>query len=252
MTPSLANINPKLQRAKEHLDSLLSQMSSFIQNNPPRVVIEEDQENHLCILKTYCPKIDTRFGIIVGEFTHNLRSSLDNLVWQLALSSTHNPNKHICFPVSETNDPDTRKLIKYSTCGIHPEAIKLIETLQPYNDGDNFKQNSLWKLNKLWNIDKHRVIPNIGTVLDSYIPKDVKPIKTEVHNGIVYVWLPISVMTKMTSAPSPIFDIQFGSKDDGLVLNYTDLRKIYTDITVDIIPQFERFFSHSKSTNLSH
>ncbi|AGG07960.1 hypothetical protein [Dehalococcoides mccartyi] len=252
MTPSLSNINPKLQRANEHLDALLSQISRFIQNNPPHVVIEEDQEDHLCILKIYCPKIDTRFGIIVGEFAHNLRSSLDNLVWQLALSFTHNPNKHICFPVTETNDADARKFIKSSTCGIHPEAIKLIETLQPYNEGENFKQNSLWKLHKLWNIDKHRVIPSVGTVLEINIPKGITPSEIENHNGIFYIRMPISVMTKMESAPHPRFDIHFGSEDDGLVLNYTDLRKIYTDITVDIIPQFERFFSHSKSTNLSH
>lgn len=249
MTSSLANINLKLQRAKEHLDSLLSQMSSFIQNNPPHVTIKGNQENQVCILEIYAPKTDPRFGIIVGEFAHNLRSSLDNLVWQLALSFTHNPNKHICFPISEINNTDTRKFLKSSTCGIHPKAIKLIEALQPYNDGENFKQNSLWKLNKLWNIDKHRVIPNIGTVLDGYIPKDVKPIKVKAHNGIFYILLPISVMAKMKSAPSPVFDIQFGSEDDGLVLNYTDLYKIYTDITVNVIPRFEEFFNHPKSTN---
>ena len=49
--------------------------------------------------------------------------------------------------------------------GMPDAAISAIRELQPYNLTD-FRISHLWKLNKLWNIDKHRHVLPHGVVTD--------------------------------------------------------------------------------------
>jgi hypothetical protein len=101
----------------------------------------------------------------VGDIVHNLRSTLDNLTYALAV-------KHSGIP----NDQDVRK-IQFPICTIHgafhgkkgerqrrlsllsPAAQAAIEKLQPYNTPMKPDQtHTLLVLNELANIDKHRRI----------------------------------------------------------------------------------------------
>jgi hypothetical protein len=43
------------------------------------------------------------FGIIVGDIAHNLRSSLDHLVWQLVLQNRRLPSRRNQFPIMVTS-----------------------------------------------------------------------------------------------------------------------------------------------------
>jgi hypothetical protein len=46
------------------------------------------------------------WGVRVGEFAHDLRSALDNLVWQLVLVNGKEPGDHNQFPIyTEANKP---------------------------------------------------------------------------------------------------------------------------------------------------
>src|ERR1700676_3999007 len=102
---------------------------------------------------------------LAGEVIHSLRAALDHLAQHLAL--VHTPTltdkelRRIEFPIAEDStkykDSKTGKVK-----GIHPDAIKEIEGLKPYGDGDGQFSALLWRLHDLDNIDKHRTFFTFG------------------------------------------------------------------------------------------
>jgi hypothetical protein len=112
----------------------------------------------------------TEFRLIIGDCLHNLRSALDNLVYELAVQYTA-PNpipehkaRELAFPiVHRAMKPDKFKTKYRSRIGLlNPRVQAIIEELQPYHREDSVS-HPLWKLNRLSNIDKHRV-PHIASL----------------------------------------------------------------------------------------
>lgn len=111
-----------------------------------------------------------RWGIIVGEIVHNLRSALDHLVHQLALANGKTPDG-ISYPVL-TEDPGgpkvsdrTRSIWTNLTKRIHPDDLTIIERTQPYKREYPGVGKALSGLNRLSNWDKHNAIHLSGTFL---------------------------------------------------------------------------------------
>jgi|ERR1035437_2198971 hypothetical protein len=102
---------------------------------------------------------------IAGDVIHSLRASLDHLAQQLAAVYTPTISREelrrVEFPITETfakyKAKDAR-IIK----GIHPDAIKTIDALKPYGDGDGPLSAALWRLHYLDIIDKHRGLFTLG------------------------------------------------------------------------------------------
>lgn len=97
------------------------------------------------------------FGLVFGDYVHNLRSALDHLVWAMAVNNLSgkepsNANE-INFPVADNypafvDAPALRALTW--------EQATVIERFQPYRGGD--APNPLRDLNAFWNDDKHRLV----------------------------------------------------------------------------------------------
>ena len=77
------------------------------------------------------------WSIEVGEFAHNLRSALDQLVWQPAAAhgacaGQHGdggcPGRHSEFPIRTRPDPDR---LDIRLCGVNAVARAYIESVQP-------------------------------------------------------------------------------------------------------------------------
>jgi hypothetical protein len=241
MTPSLNNPKLRVKRAKEHLDVLHVKVKEFTDTKPPHVSVHEDIQNALYVLQIKLPIIDPKLAIIAGDAIYYLRSSLDHIAWQLALLTTDRPYDLTAFPVID--DKTSKKMSKFRriTKNIPSDAVDEIDALQPYHRGASYKDDLLWKLDKLCNIDKHRVIPAEGTSLDFQIPRDVTPSLSRL-NDTYTVTMPISVKTRMQFAPNPTFDIQLGSRVDGLVISIGELPDIYKYIRDIVFPKFSRFF----------
>lgn len=100
--------------------------------------------------------------LIIGDCLHNLRSALDNLVYELALAHigidrlTEDCARILEFPIFGDREMNERECRNKIGC-IHPDAQATIKCLQPHNRGDEFASDPLWKLQQLNNIDKHRV-----------------------------------------------------------------------------------------------
>jgi hypothetical protein len=100
------------------------------------------------------------WGVIVGDFCHNLRSALDHLVYEL---SGH--RRMTQFPIFTSIDdylvPDDCGRIKRDQLlrGVPERDRAIIDGYQPYQRGaENASHDPLAILSSLNNADKHRVI----------------------------------------------------------------------------------------------
>jgi hypothetical protein len=110
------------------------------------------------------PSPDMMLSVVIGECLHDLRSALDHLVWQLV---EINPNPPVDldkfrhksqFPICDTSARFQEQVAQRRLYGVLPNAITLIEGLQPYRHPRGFIHHPLWRLNHLMNIDKHKTL----------------------------------------------------------------------------------------------
>lgn len=99
-----------------------------------------------------------------SDFAHCLRCTLDHLVYALVTNGTGKlpTDPQIMWPVLEAPNPGK---LEQRTRGMASEGRRLIEQLQPYHFS-NYKENPIWQLAKLDNIDKHRYLAIYETALD--------------------------------------------------------------------------------------
>ena len=100
-------------------------------------------------------------GLLVGDFLHNLRCALDHLAFELASAYTvplpAKAAETSEFPIFWKKPMNAGQELSKIGC-IHPEAVKLIKAIQPHHKGIKYTEDSLWILNELERIDKHRAL----------------------------------------------------------------------------------------------
>lgn len=145
----------KLERAHEHTVALDAEIADFLASHPYVAIaeIDPDQGCHVFRLRVRAQP-PPRLGLLVGDCLHNLRSTLDHLVWQLARTTTPTPSPLTEFPLFEraaAYPPGAKGRLQH----VPPAAHPLIEAMQPYHGGDFSRLRTLHTLS---NIDKHRTI----------------------------------------------------------------------------------------------
>lgn len=140
-TFSLADSRLKLDRAREHFESLAKEIETFITADTYPLEPRFDEETGW---KTYHVRITEkppeRFGLLAGEVADLVRSSLDLLVYQLALQGGGKPGKtRRQFPIfvdgvdyMRTNSRG-RSHQKTMLKDVRPEDRAIIDSLQPYH-----------------------------------------------------------------------------------------------------------------------
>lgn len=150
----------KLRRAYEHLHELEKEINVFVaeERDKLRASFEERPDGWWYILGTGAIVPTPYWGVIVGDFAHNLRSLLDQLVWSLVIANKEKPRGN-SFPMCNS-------LAAWESTVLHPkngpsplegvrlEAIAEIQWLQPYHPGNE----PLDRLSWLSNTDKHRLV----------------------------------------------------------------------------------------------
>jgi hypothetical protein len=206
--PSLLDPSAKMDRAKIHLDALDSGVLDWARSETERcrVSANEELERSQYVLNVSIPSGDAQLplAMIAGDFISCLRSTLDHVAWQLATLTTPNPSTSICFPIYGIDSLDAHTQIAKSTFQLPDRAVPIIKSLQPYKSGNGFKRTHLWRLHKLWNIDKHRHLL----------------LHTQISDVILSDTLPVSLR------PTEIIDL-----DDGKIMRFpiaaTDLYQAY-------------------------
>ena len=170
--PSLDGCRRKVERAKHHIENITADARSFLascgyrfrrdhQGDPPSLILTVEQIN--------LPQVPEQFSIVAGEAIYQLRTTLDHLVFELIRSQNQVPTRKNSWPIL------TKKhmmAFEGKTKGVSPSALKLIESLQPYQMGVRYKDHTLWRLRELNDWDKHNFV--IRTFLAAHHGIEIK------------------------------------------------------------------------------
>jgi hypothetical protein len=177
--PTLAGVGLKLHRAKEQLDEIHAEILAWVDAEPYVVSDETETDGEWYVTRMAEVRVypDPRWGVRAGEFFHDLRSALDNLVWQLVLlEGREEPGDHNQFPIyTRVPSAPRRRELKGVTgasrihdmlFGVSEDNIAEIHIRQPYLGLHGFHRDhrvALRTLSIVNNIDKHKVLhPAIG------------------------------------------------------------------------------------------
>mgnify|MGYP001597368030 CR=1 FL=1 len=180
----------KVRRAESEIQALRDLQSIFLKESDYRIVKAEfNPKTGKDVYRVHIlsSPLSPEWGVWIGEITHNLRSALDTLVYQLALLKTKTPTwdtsqQFPIFVVGRSSRPFSNQLpsqFEYPLTRKGKVAIRRgdgrhmirnllpvhqarIERLQPYKSGRGGLQCPLSWLKEVNNADKHRLIQVVG------------------------------------------------------------------------------------------
>jgi len=154
----------KLERAKEHIRQLETEIRAFHERNPYRIVVEEEPQSGDQIYRVKIKEQPSpRWATIIGDIVHNLRSALDLLTNDLVRTNCKTPNRRTGFPIYESAKKfETQFFSKVD--GASTKAIRIIGRLKPYKGGNQ----RLWVIHSLDIEDKHRLILSVGAAYRNF------------------------------------------------------------------------------------
>jgi len=222
-------------------------------------------------------------SLLVGDALHNMRAALDNLAYALAVAFTRPlPEEHASnseFPIFGDED-------RQGKCGVgashfnaqdkkggpargsglakiqgwHPDAQTVVEGLQPYQRGQNFRTDPLWILHDLDRLDKHRLLHTTiaafaGTLWDVQRFRNVRAIgpgfieslggavDTDTPIARICGIYPIAPNDEMHVAIHPALVVAFSPQTPSAAgAPVTDtLRALYDHIVGTVVPTLEPF-----------
>jgi hypothetical protein len=178
----LAGAIEKFNRSKETFDLLRAEMDAFFNGTDQPYssagVFDEakwEWVERFQVLRQ--PPL--RFGVLIGDCVHNLRSSLDHTVWQTTLLDGGTPDHRTQFPIASESEEQFERLAKSAIPGISDKHREMIKSAQPFHRGAQARTHPLDALASLSNIDKHRVVhttfsfmqEDADTILDQFVGK---------------------------------------------------------------------------------
>jgi len=155
----LTGVMEKINRAIEHHDNLQHAATSWVMENPYDLVdVRTDRKTSSYVLTGKRTSTPPRISSIFGDLVHNVRSSLDYLARQLLIANDGVPNDGpggTAFPILDR----ARSIRIMAARGtISEDAQTILDAVQPYHWGEKASSHPLARLNRLDNIDKHRLL----------------------------------------------------------------------------------------------
>ena len=182
MAINLEAISAKLERANRELRTLGTDVERFCerqrveQKRIRRKNPDGESEDVVEAWLHTSEKTHIVWSIRIGEIVYNLRSSLDHLVWQLVLINGKQPSRRNAFPII-WEESDWENVAEERLRNVSCENRKKIRALQPFGGGLGlpFNVSAFRELDYLCNVDKHRHLNLISTILSG--------LKPEAHDG---------------------------------------------------------------------
>ncbi|MCH7737463.1 MAG: hypothetical protein IH872_08700 [Chloroflexi bacterium] len=245
MSHPLENTWLKLNRADKHLHELKRKMDGFAYREPYRMVRHELPEDGYYVYDfRFLRMPPRRWGIILGDIAHNMRSALDHLAWSLAGLTTKSPARSTGFPIFPKpphagNQKSFDKMIRQ----MPGPAQKEIKALQPHHDGILADKHPLAVLAFMSNRDKHQLLVPIATVVNAPVRNIPGGSIHRLNARHIRVQVPISADPEVNFEPDFTFQITFGVP--AFYPNGVDLfrlQDIGKFIREDTLPRFAGFF----------
>jgi hypothetical protein len=163
-TPSLEGASLRVERAIRHLDEFSSMLRSFREASQDKVIIQthEDAPENLMVEFDKSLVVPLALSLPVSDCIYNLRSALDYLVYELAISDSGKVQEQTQFPIVDCEKNFNEQ--KYRLRGLHEHHIRAIEALQPYKGIEWTKT-----LRDISNPDKHRHLIPVQVQRSAYV-----------------------------------------------------------------------------------
>lgn len=231
----------KIDRAGVHLKEFDRQFTGYKDANPYGLLVEEDADADVVRWR-----LDARLAplevlpLLAGEVIYHLHSALNHLAYALA----KRPNRSAAFPMMERCDPVR---FEQMTDSMPPDAIKLINGLQPYQRGDGARTDPLWALAHLRNLDAHRSIfvPESGINIRDQPPgiEIIRPSSGRLDDRAVIAQAPLSLYREQNLEPNIGYSVRIREGSLPTEDAPTTLHRIHDYVRDVAFPVFERFFS---------
>jgi hypothetical protein len=164
----------KSNRALDLIEQLEREVNSWFEDTTHATISKGYDPNaptDYVVSATAVPIPIDAFSLLIGDIVHNLRSSLDFIAFELAAahtqSLTDDQARQSQFPIVGDQDKEAQfgagannfsSRARRSISCIESKAQNVIETVQPYKRGTEYREHPLWYLQELSNIDKHRYL----------------------------------------------------------------------------------------------
>lgn len=150
----------KIDRANSHIQELKRMVSTFLDSNPYRLFIKEDELQNVIGFEI-TETLPAHVPLIIGDAVHNLRSSLDFLACSLVERAGKSTN-NVYFPFAKSQTELSTAIRNRNIYKAGQDVVQIIrDEIRPYKTGNH----ALWALHKLDVIDKHKlIIPLIDIV----------------------------------------------------------------------------------------
>ena len=273
MTHPLEDSYDKLDRADEHLESIEGEIKRFLGREPYRVVGKlypgSPGKLHYIATGKIREQPPRKLKVLIGEFCHNLRSSLDNMADILATPSsggvappgTEFPifkDRQLFFKTSKKGIPNRGSGL-YKIRGMDRGPQTMIKWLQPYRRINDPERHPLWRLHALNIGDKHRKPHLTGAILEgsSFGIKNMWDVDLHMHHwgmpaasGPFKNGATVGSLSLTITGPDPVMDVDtdftFGVAFDPkgvargapVVATLTELRKL---VRGEVFPKLEKF-----------
>jgi hypothetical protein len=243
-------IRLKVERAKKHVFDMDAAIRSFCESKPYTIGAKPHSVPAIQRTTLYIASVKPipgHIALIIGDAVHNLRSALDHLAWQLVEAGGGTPNPHTYFPIFYGSDGPHKYASAVGSGEIKKMPVgaeKLINSVQPYLTGDN----TLWLINELDRVDKHRLVITVGSLLTAW----------QVSSGGMIIPFPqnprpLVLDDEITNIPTSTYkgqkhddfdlgiDIAFGEPEVAEGKSVLDTVNKMTDFVDGILPNFEPF-----------
>ena len=143
----------RVARAGEHLEDLRGRLDALrrAQENAFLPYFDTTPPHQFGLMVPQVATASRRIPVLVGEICYNLRSSLDYLVFELALANSRVRQNGTQFPIDDTEKRFVKHVKEGWLRGVSTDHVEAIKQLQPYN-------GCAWtkSLREISNPDKHR------------------------------------------------------------------------------------------------
>lgn len=264
--PSLGACWEKHRRGVEHLEQLDAEVTEYLGAEPKpyrtRGDFKRDRRQYVVVGEISKPMDDLRWGVMLGDAVHNLRSALDHLVWQLVLLNTgKNGGPENKFPI-ESSGRRYWSITKDGKASVRDRALRnvadehrvLVDELQPYRTHPGSRITVLGTLRDFSNFDKHRLLNPALVAVDATSERPLRMLTNADAGeqvGIKVTYFPpegeAEVLVMDYSCPGenpqvsmdddPAIDIGFG--EAGIRLNQLPMLGRWVD---EILGSFAKYF----------
>jgi hypothetical protein len=161
----LASARLKLERAREHLDVLTTEVGRFKDSRPYQVVREDDaRTGEKLVYAVPVRHPDPTLGLVLGDLVHNLSAALDHSIYGLSVARagralSDRERRTIAFPI-HVDAADFEKQGRPKLRFLTPQQQAVIVGAQPFHGPTETARlnHPLEVLRELWNADKHRAL----------------------------------------------------------------------------------------------